>query len=318
MYHDVSPHVPGMDAQKLSLLVTPERFAQQMQYLHDHGFTTITLDDWMSARAGWTELPTHPVILTFDDGRLGVYRNAFPVLRRNGQKAILFLISGEVGRIVKGYLDWAMVREMQSTGLVTFGSHTVHHVELSLASPQRALMELSYSKMVIQRNTGRRCDYFCYPYGKYSAWVAKLVGAAGYRAATTEIPGWSRITDNAYELRRVRVDGRDTMAVFAAKLSGGPLTLKLQHNVSAVTSGSRLLGVDRHHDPQQKPKCCRDEGYHSDDASTGTEDRSPGVTPAFSGRCAMGGDDRRESAHQQEEHEAGWHGDQQAPGASTE
>ena len=221
MYHDVSSHEPGMSVQKLSLLVTPEQFAEQMQYLRDHNFTTITLDDWMAARAGQTTLPPHPVILTFDDGRLGVYRNAFPALRRNGQKAILFLITGEVGRVVKGYLDWTMVRAMQSSGLITFGSHTVHHVELSLTSPQRALMELSYSKMMIQRNTGRRCDYFCYPYGKYTAWVAKLVGTAGYRAATTEIPGWSRVTDNAYELRRVRIDGRDNMAVFAAKLAAG-------------------------------------------------------------------------------------------------
>ena len=219
MYHEVAPHASGMNAEKLSLLVTPERFTEQMLYLKDHGFTTITLDDWMAARAGQEALPRNPVVLTFDDGRLGVYQNAFPVLKRNGQKAILFLISAEVGRVVKGYLDWSMVREMQSSGLITFGSHTVHHVELSLASPQRALMELTYSKMVIQRNTGHRCDYFCYPYGKYTAWVAKMVGAVGYRAATTEIPGWSRVTDNAYELRRVRVDGRDSLAVFAAKLA---------------------------------------------------------------------------------------------------
>jgi peptidoglycan/xylan/chitin deacetylase (PgdA/CDA1 family) len=221
MYHEVASHTPGMDAGKLSLLVTPEQFAEQMQYLKDHDFTTITLEDWMAARAGRATLPTNPVVLTFDDGRLGVYRNAFPVLKRNGQKATLFLISAEVGRIVKGYLDWPMVREMQSNGLITMGSHTVHHVELSLLSPQRALMELSYSRMVIQRNTGRRCDYFCYPYGKYTASVARLVGAVGYRAATTEIPGWSRVTDNAYELRRVRIDGRDSMAIFRAKLAAG-------------------------------------------------------------------------------------------------
>ncbi len=221
MYHEVAPHTPGMDALKLSLLVTPDQFAQQMQYLKDNNFTTITLDDWMAARVGQATLPRNPVILTFDDGRLGVYRNAFPVLKRNGQKAILFLISNEVGRVAKGYLDWSMAREMQNTGLITFGSHTVHHAVLPPLTTQRALMELSYSKMVIQRNTGRRCDYFCYPHGKYDARVAKLVGVAGYRAATSEIPGWSRVTDNAFELRRVRIDGRDSMAVFRTKLGPG-------------------------------------------------------------------------------------------------
>lgn len=221
MYHEVAPHTAGMDALKLSLLVTPDEFTQQMQYLKDNNFTTVTLDEWMAARVGQATLPRNPVILTFDDGRLGVYRNAFPVLKRNGQKAILFLISSEVGRVVKGYLDWAMVREMQDTGLITFGSHTVYHAVLTTLSTQRVLMELSYSKMVIRRNTGRRCDYFCYPHGKYDARVAKLVSLAGYRAALSEIPGWSRVTDNPYELRRIRIDGRDSMAVFRAKLGPG-------------------------------------------------------------------------------------------------
>jgi len=221
MYHEVAQHMPGMDALKLSLLVAPDQFAQQMQYLKDNNFTTITLDKWMAARTGRSSLPRNPVILTFDDGRLGVYQNAFPILKRNGQKAILFLISREVGRVVKGYLDWSMVREMQNTGLITFGSHTVHHAVLPLLTTQSAMMELSYSKMVIQRNTGRRCDYFCYPHGKYDARDARLVGLAGYHAATTEIPGWSRVTDNPYELRRVRIDGLDSMAVFRAKLGPG-------------------------------------------------------------------------------------------------
>jgi peptidoglycan/xylan/chitin deacetylase (PgdA/CDA1 family) len=221
MYHEVAQHMPGMDALKLSLLVAPDQFAQQMQYLKDNNFTTITLDEWMAARTGRSSLPRNPVILTFDDGRLGVYQNAFPILKRNGQKAILFLISREVGRVVKGYLDWSMVREMQNTGLITFGSHTVHHAVLPLLTTQSAMMELSYSKIVIQRNTGRRCDYFCYPHGKYDARDARLVGLVGYHAATTEIPGWSRVTDNPYELRRVRIDGLDSMAVFRAKLGPG-------------------------------------------------------------------------------------------------
>jgi peptidoglycan/xylan/chitin deacetylase (PgdA/CDA1 family) len=73
--------------------------------------------------------------------RLGVYQNAFPILRRNGQKAIMFLISAEVYRVVKGYVSWQMVSEMQAIGLVTFGSHTVHHAMLSQLSTQRVLME---------------------------------------------------------------------------------------------------------------------------------------------------------------------------------
>jgi peptidoglycan/xylan/chitin deacetylase (PgdA/CDA1 family) len=82
-------------------------------------------------------------------------------------------------------------------------------------------MELSYSKSVIQKRTNKRCDYFCYPYGKYDARVARLVAAVGYSAATSSLPGWSRASDNPYELRRVHIDGRDSIAVFCAKLNAG-------------------------------------------------------------------------------------------------
>jgi peptidoglycan/xylan/chitin deacetylase (PgdA/CDA1 family) len=221
MYHEIAPHTPKMGPLKLSLLVMPNRFAEQMQYLKDRGFTTITLDDWMAARNGRAVLPRNPVIITFDDGRIGVYENAFPVLRRNGQKAIMFLISAEVGRVVKRYVSWQMVSEMQSAGVMTFGSHMVHHAVLPLLSTQRAFMELMYSRKLIQQHTGTHCDYFCYPHGKYDARTVNLVQLAGYRAATTEIPGRSRVTDHPFELRRIRVDGLDSMAVFSTNLGPG-------------------------------------------------------------------------------------------------
>lgn len=207
-----------MDALKLSLLVTPGRFAQQMQYLKDHGFTTITLDDWMAARSGKENLPRNPVILTFEDGRLTVYENALPVLKRHKQKAILSFISHEVRRVVKDHVDWSMVREMPSTGLITFGSQTVRHVSLSPLTPARALMELSYSKMAIERSTGAPLRLLLLSIRQVQCVGPMLVGAAEHRAATTEIPGWSRVTDNAYELRGVHIDWRDNMAVSRAKV----------------------------------------------------------------------------------------------------
>lgn len=73
----------------------------------------------------------------------------------------MFLISAEVYRVVKGYVSWQMVSEMQAIGLVTSGSHTVHHAVLPQLSTQRVLMELEYSKIIVQQHTGRGCNYSC-------------------------------------------------------------------------------------------------------------------------------------------------------------
>ena len=68
-----------------------DRFAAQMDYLSQAGYTTLTLDALMQGRRDARLLPARPVLVTFDDGFASVYRLAFPVLRRNRQSATIFM-----------------------------------------------------------------------------------------------------------------------------------------------------------------------------------------------------------------------------------
>ena len=68
-----------------------DRFSEQMDYLKSAGYTTLTLDDLMAARQDPGGLPSKPVLVTFDDGFASDYELAFPVLRRNGQRATIFM-----------------------------------------------------------------------------------------------------------------------------------------------------------------------------------------------------------------------------------
>ena len=60
---------------------------------------------------------------------------------------------------------------MQASGLVEFGTHTMHHVNLDLtyaSDPQLAADEIIASKARVARICGRLCEVFAYPYGKFN------------------------------------------------------------------------------------------------------------------------------------------------------
>ena len=65
----------------LSLAVEPSDFDWQMKYLVDHGYHTISPDELYDYLAGTGSLPERPVLITFDDGYVDNYTNAFPILK---------------------------------------------------------------------------------------------------------------------------------------------------------------------------------------------------------------------------------------------
>ena len=83
----------------------------------------------MDAWENGTPLPEKPVILTFDDGYVDNYKNAYPILEKYNLKGTIFLISDFVGTY-PNYMTWAQVDEMQQSGLIDFESHTLSHPEL--------------------------------------------------------------------------------------------------------------------------------------------------------------------------------------------
>src|SRR5262245_10268766 len=94
-YHQVTPH-PHPAFRKYS--VTPEEFAEQVQWLHRRGYESIDLAAVAAWQRGDGRLPRRPVVFTFDDGFRDVAVHAVPVLRAHGYTAIFFVVSGLVGK----------------------------------------------------------------------------------------------------------------------------------------------------------------------------------------------------------------------------
>jgi hypothetical protein len=106
--------------------VSRRGFERQMQYLVTRGYHTVTLDDVHEWQMGRRELPAKSVVITFDDGEESQYHYAYPVLRKYGLHAALFVVTSRVGTTWNGMrcINWSHLREMQRSGVFDIESHT--------------------------------------------------------------------------------------------------------------------------------------------------------------------------------------------------
>lgn len=208
----------------LSLAIS--EFEEQIRYLAENGYHTITPDQLMGYLKYGRGLPDKPILITFDDGYRDNYTNAYFVLKKYGFTATVFLVTNLVGSDDR-YLTWDQVREMQKNGIV-FGSHTVNHLPLTKMSPDEALAELAGSAAAIERELGAKPRYFAYPTGAYTLKTEELVRQAGYRAAFTIRYGQVGVESDPYALERIPVfHSGKTFRSFYYRVEGAPLLERL-------------------------------------------------------------------------------------------
>ena len=97
------------------LTMKPADFEQQIKYLHDNDYHAITLEQFDAYMRGEGDLPDRPVLITFDDGYVDNYEDAYPILKKYHMRGTIFLIINLVG--TPGYLTWDQVHEMAADGM---------------------------------------------------------------------------------------------------------------------------------------------------------------------------------------------------------
>ncbi len=205
-----------------SLSVPPEDFDRQMRYLKDAGYETITPQELQDALSGKTELPQHPVLITFDDGYLDNYTNAYPILKKYNMKATIFVVAGYPG-VYPGYLTWDQMREMEQNGM-HIESHTMNHIPLEELTDDQIRQELQSSKQKLESELGHSIKYIAYPTGTYNLHIANLAKEAGYEAAYTIKYGNVDLGSNLFALERVPIfHTENTMGEFHKRLTYRPL-----------------------------------------------------------------------------------------------
>lgn len=159
MYHGVTDDTWGY----AELFVSPSDMEEQVKYLVENGYDTITFEDF-----DHLEDFDKPVMLTFDDGYLDNYQELFPILQKYNAKATIFVITYSVDRDERTMTS-AQAKEMMDSGLVSIQSHTYNHPWLTECDPGELTRQMELSKLHVTRMTGYEPFVICYPNGDNNA-----------------------------------------------------------------------------------------------------------------------------------------------------
>jgi len=107
--------------------VVPSAFAAQLDWLFDHGYTTVLPRDLAAYWDHGVALPARPVILTFDDGWHDWVGTVLPMLQARGMIAEFYVT---LDAISDGNISWPEVQTLAAAGN-GIGAHDVHHVQLA-------------------------------------------------------------------------------------------------------------------------------------------------------------------------------------------
>ncbi len=218
MYHYIETPPKGANEFRVDLSVPPERFEQQLRYLKQEGYQSITLEDLALHLTRGTPLPEKPVILTFDDGYADAYENAFPLLKRYGFSGTFFLISAMLDQENSDFLSWEQVVEMHEAGM-RFEPHSYNHPDLRNRGFQFLVFQILAPKEAIEARTGEPTHFFAYPSGRSDQFVIDVLRSANFWGAVTIEQGATHAADDLFTLRRVRVHGGDDLDTFIRTLN---------------------------------------------------------------------------------------------------
>lgn len=214
LYHHFDPK-----KQTSATVVSPEKFESDLIALKKAGYTTIHFSQLIDYLKGDGVLPLKPIIITMDDGYRSNYQYAYPLLKKYGMKASMFVIGWSAGKSsfedtdeeINAHFTWQEAGEMSSSGLVEIQSHSYDlHSEAGLSNGQglavgkgvsalenesdsayaeRFLKDLSMNNQLIEGATGKKSTIFAYPMGIRTMQSDWLLQDAGFYGGLTTVKG---------------------------------------------------------------------------------------------------------------------------------
>lgn len=200
MYHSVCKTNVG------EYVISPDMLRKDFTYLRDRGYTPVFVRDIIAFCDGTADLPTKPIVLTFDDG---FYNNAFYAEKIAAEFDFKITVSvvgaytvkerGERKRSpVYSYLNEEELCAMHKRGRVELANHTY---DMHKSSPRKGLRkrrdespeaykaalqtDSERCRAVVQNACGYRMNVFTYPFGCYSSATVGILSELGYRAFLT-------------------------------------------------------------------------------------------------------------------------------------
>ncbi len=165
-------------------IVEIENFKAHMQMLADSGYRTILPDQLYAYLNEGTPLPEKPVMLTFDDTDLDQFTHVRPILEKHGFKAAYFIMTvviGKKGKFVE-YMNSEQIKQLADEGN-EIGHHTFDHKNFKKYQGTDWEEQLDKPTKRLEEITGKKMNYFAYPFGLWNAEGIPELKKRGFKMA---------------------------------------------------------------------------------------------------------------------------------------
>ena len=202
--------------------VTPTVLEEDLKYIKDKGYTTVTITDLISYVYDNKPLPEKPIVLTFDDGHYNNYGYLFPLLEKYDMKAVISIVGSYTDKFTEtdeanlnySYLRWKDIKELMDTGRIEFQNHTYNlhsntgkrigtkKIKGETDEHYKNVLEEDILKLQqeFKENTNYIPQCFTYPFGGISNASLDIIKELGFKASLSCEQGINKLTKNPNSL----------------------------------------------------------------------------------------------------------------------
>lgn len=210
LYHHVSDTMPAN-----RYVVSRENFRLQMDRLRALGYSTISISKLVDVLIYGGLMPANPVVITFDDGNVDVYENAYPIMNEMNFTGVLYIVANRLES--PGFMDVDQLKQMVASGW-EIGSHSETHVDLTKDHDVVRYEELQ-SRLDLEEAISVTVKTFAYPFGLTDEYVSQSAQDYGYAAAVGLGTSIDHTWGTLFYLSRREVQGDYSLAQFVALLT---------------------------------------------------------------------------------------------------
>ncbi|WP_050106519.1 polysaccharide deacetylase family protein [Yersinia alsatica] len=233
-YHHMLRNEENKRFLNTSTTTSDAAFSNQMTYLKDTGYDTISLYQLEGYLNNKINLPAKVVVLTFDDGLKSVNRYAYPILKEKGFRATAFIISSRIKRHPQKwnpdslqFMSISELKEIQDVFDIQSHTHFLHRTD---NNRNPILLSRSYHNIVFDFEHSRRAlsqfnphvIFLSYPFGGFNQIAIDAAKNAGFHLAVTTVRGKVKPGDNPFTLKRLYILRTDSIPTMAERIANEP------------------------------------------------------------------------------------------------
>ncbi len=184
-----------------SICLDTAKFEEQLQYLKNNGYKTLTIHEFQKWMYNEIELPDKSVLLTIDDGAMGTGvhngNKLIPLLEKYQMHATLFLITGWWGidNYRSAYLDvQSHTHDMHQEGVC---SNQTRGAKMLCSTKEEMLQDLTLSASITNDKTS-----FCFPFYASNNISIEALQEVGYKIAFVGGNKRAKRSNNKYQIPR--------------------------------------------------------------------------------------------------------------------